>query len=87
VRAFFGETEHRIPGERFRGKTTEKLKTVITEETARDLYQIENAMDAIQQVFTADAYAAINERLGQIRNEANLGIWAEMVSDSISRLN
>ncbi len=80
VRELFEETAHGVPSERFRGNAN-SLKQVIDLDFAKRLYQIPHAMDAIQEVFTGANYQDINQRLGQIRNEVNLRIWAEIAKE------
>jgi len=80
VRELFEETSHGTPGERFQGDMS-ALKQSIDLDFVKRLYQVPNAMDAIQEVFTGSEYAEINRRVGQIRNEVNLRIWASIAKE------
>ena len=43
------------------------------------LYEKPGALEAIQRIFSTDAYKDINWRIGELRNELNLQSWAELV--------
>ncbi len=73
----FRETAHGQPG---------ISEADINVDFLKRLYASNNAAPALQRILTSSRYSAINEKIGRLRHEANLQIWAQVVAETGARI-